>query len=441
MTGAMLLGDNEFSRILPFHLVWNADGGLDRVSSAVRRLWQLADGAIPEIRLVRPFSARLDPSWFVELTEMVLTVSCTSAPYRTLRGEIMSLADGRWILCAAPTMGRVLDLENSGLRLSDLPLHSGLGDALIAAEAAHISLQEALGAVADLEKVNASLVAMNEAFGRFVPRPFLESLGMTSPIDAKLGARASAETTVMFADLRNFTTISEQLETGEIFAFINRYLAHVAPRIRENEGFVVHYLGDGILALFNGAPERAVRAAIEMQVALKEAIAVGALGAGLPLGTEITLGIGLHFGRIEMGIVGESGRWDSSVISDAVNTASRVEGLTKTFGAEVLITGDLALRLAATSALHTRRLGRIEIKGRAQLIELYEVLDSLRPELREVRQANAPKLAAAITAFDAALLDAAAEGFRACLHTDPTDRAAQHYLARCTGDGAAYSKR
>ena len=432
MNGSIVFGENEFSHILPFHLLWSADGRLERVSLAVRRLWQLADGAIPEVHLVRPFSALLDASWFVELTDMVLTMSCTSAPDRTLRGEILLLADGRWLLCALPPVGRVLDLESSGLRLSDLPLHSGLGDALIAAEAAHISLQEARVALADLEQVNASLVAMNEAFGRFVPRPFLESLGITSPLDATLGARGSAEATVMFADLRNFTALSEKLETGEVFAFINRYLAHVAPRIRENEGFVVHYLGDGILALFNGAPERAVRAAIEMQVALKEALTHGALGAGLPLGTEVTLGIGLHFGRIEMGIVGESGRWDSSVISDAVNTASRVEGLTKTFGAEVLITGDLAAHMAAAGALQLRRLGRIEIKGRAERVDLYEVLDSLRPERREVRLANAPKLAAAITAFEAGLLDAAAEGFRACLHTDPTDRAAEHYLARCT---------
>ena len=431
MSGAMLLGDNEFSHILPFHLLWDADGLLVRVSPAVRRLWSLADDAVPEIRLVRPFPALLDASWFVELTDMILTVSCTSAPARLLRGEILPMPDGRWLLCGLPPIGRVSDLESAGLRLSDLPLHSGLGDALIASEAAHISLQEAKGALADLEKVNASLLALNEAFGRFVPRPFLESLGMKSPLDATLGARASAETTVMFADLRNFTSISEQLEAGEIFAFINRYLAHVAPRIRENEGFVVHYLGDGILAIFNGAPELAVRAAIEMQRALHEAMTNGALGACLPPGTEVTLGIGLHFGRIEMGIVGESGRWDSSVISDAVNTAARVEGLTKTFGAEVLITGDLAKRMAASGALQMRRLGRIEVKGRAKRVDLYEVLDSLHPALQELRHANAPKLAAAITAFEAGLLEAAAEGFRSCLTTDPTDRAAQHYLQLC----------
>jgi hypothetical protein len=132
-----------------------------------------------------------------------------------------------------------------------------------------------------------------------------------------------------------------------------------------------------------------------------------------------------------MGIVGESGRWDSSVISDAVNTAARVEGLTKTFGAEVLITGDLAKQMDATGLLQTRRLGRIEVKGRAERVDLHEVLDSLQPALRALRHANAPKLAAAILAFEAGLFEAAAEGFHACLSTDPTDRAAQHYLQLC----------
>ena len=87
--------------------------------------------------------------------------------------------------------------------------------------------------------------------------------------------------------------------------------------------------------------------------------------------------------------------------------------------------------MAATGLLQTRRLGRIEVKGRAERVDLYEVLDSLHPALRELRHANAPKLAAAITAFEAGLLEAAAEGFQACLTTDPTDRAAQHYLALC----------
>ena len=427
----VFLSEGVFSSVLPFHVIWTEDGSVERISAALRRFWSLGPDDQPDIRLERPFPAVLNAAWFPELTDMVLALACTTAPGRSIRGELLELPGGRWLLCALPPLGSVADLERAGLKLSDLPLHSGLGDALIAAEAAHVSLAETRASLARQEKLNRSLVEMNEAFGRFVPRPFLQALGMDSPLDATLGARASASTTVMFADLRNFTTISEQLEAQEIFAFINRYLAHVAPRIRENEGFVVHYLGDGILALFNGPPEQAVRAAVEMQVALKDALNGGALASSLPPGTEVTLGIGLHFGRIEMGIVGESGRWDSSVISDAVNTASRVEGLTKVFGSEILITGDLTERMQKVGGLHTRRLGRVEVKGRAERVDVHEVLDSLRPEVMEARLAHAPTLGAAIAALDAGLREVAVEGFLACLAADPTDRAAQHYLDAC----------
>ncbi len=428
----MQLGHDVFSQILPFHLIWSAEGLLETVSPAVRRLWDLTENAVPEIDLERPFSARLNAAWFSELTNMVLTVRSPSADGRPLRGEIVLLPDRRWLLCALPPIGRVADLEGAGLRLSDLPLHSGLGDALIAAEAAHVSLEESRAALHRLEKVNRSLSAINEAFGRFVPRPFLEALGIKSPLDATLGARATIQTAVMVADLRNFTSISEQLDAREIFVFINRYLDRVAPCIRKNEGFVVHYLGDGILALFHGPPASAVQAAIEMQIVLREAIANESLGGSLPHGTRLTLGIGLHFGRIEMGIVGETGRWECSVVSDVVNTAYRVEGLTKMFGADVLLTGELHELLPQAGTLHSRRLGQMKVKGKAERVNVFEALDSLPPEILSLRLAYGPQFASAVTAFELGDLAGAAVGFGACLASDPSDRAAQHYLDRCT---------
>ncbi len=421
----MLLSEEAFLHVAPFHLVWGADGHLERISPSLRRLWHLSDTESPQVLLERPFPAVLDVTWFPEITDMVLTLVCPSVPDRMIRGELIPLPKHRWLLCALPPMGRVSDLEKAGLKLSDLPLHTGLGDALIAAEAAHVSLGEARRALAGLQTLNKSLMEMNEAFGRFVPKPFLAALGMQSPVEAALGVRASAHTTVMFADLRNFTTISEQLGAEEIFSFINRYLAQVAPRIRENEGFVVHYLGDGILALFNGAPELSVRAAVEMQKTLKEAIHGEGLGACLPPGTDISLGIGLHYGHIQMGIIGESGRWDSTIISDAVNTASRVEGLTKVFGAEILITGQLGNQLS--EIFRTRRLGRMSVKGRAEQLDVYEVLDSLDPETLAARLANAETFDAAVRAFEAGDLETAAAGFEACLAVDPNDRATLHY--------------
>jgi two-component system sensor histidine kinase ChiS len=302
---------------------------------------------------------------------------------------------------------------------------------LIATEAAHVSLAESLATRANLERTNARLEAMNDAFGRFVPRQFLNALGLHSPVDASLGARASASTTIMFADLRNFTSISEYLPAAEIFGFINRYLAHVAPRIRANEGFVVHYLGDGILALFHGPPDSAVRAAIEMQRELREAATSGALAGALPPGTELRLGIGLHFGHIEMGIVGESERWDSSIISDAVNTASRVEGLTKVFGVDILVTRAVMEQLHDPAEFEFRRLGYADVKGRVQRVDVYEVLNSLPESMRAARLETRAAFEQAVAAMERG--EPAEAIFAACAGQHPDDVAAGTYAQRLAG--------
>lgn len=427
----MTLSEEAFLHIAPFHIMWDAKGQIVRISPSLRHLWHLSDSDTPQLQLERPFSALLDVGWFPEITDMVISIMCTKAPHLPVRGELILLPQDQWLLCAQPPLGRVSDLEKAGLKLSDLPLHTGLGDALIAAEAAHISLEEARASLARLQKVNSSLVTMNEAFGRFVPRAFLEALGMQSPVDTKLGVRASTQTTVMFADLRNFTTISEQLGAEEIFSFLNRYLAEVAPCIRNNEGFVVHYLGDGILALFNGSPDLAVKAAIDMQTTLKQAIDKKILGPCLPIGTEITLGVGLHFGHIEMGIIGESGRWDSTIISDAVNTASRVEGLTKVFGAEILVTGEISNQINAISGINTRRLGFMKVKGRKERLDVHEVLDSLEPATLQSRLDTKAIFESAVAKFESGDFPSASKGFERCLSEDPSDQASRHYHALC----------
>lgn len=424
----MILSEEAFLQIAPFHIVWDTQGRMVRISPALRHLWHLSDSETPQLQLKRPFSSPLDVSWFPEITDMVISIMCAKAPQIEVRGELILLPQNQWLLCAQPPMGRVSDLEKAGLKLSDLPLHAGLGDALIAAEAAHISLEEARISLASQEKANSSLVAMNQAFERFLPRAFLEALGMLSPEDTELGARASVDTTVMFADLRNFTTISEQMGAEEIFSFLNRYLAKVAPCIRNNEGFVVHYIGDGILALFNGSAELAVNAAIQMQMNLKQAIDKKILSSSLPTATEITLGVALHFGRVEMGIIGESGRWDSTIISDTVNSTCRMEDLTKVFGAEILVTAEVSNQI---SNINTRRLGSVKVKGRSRRFEVHEVLDSLDTEILHPRLNNKAIFESAVADFESQDFCAASKGFERCLSKDPTDQASRHYHALC----------
>ena len=114
-------------------------------------------------------------------------------------------------------------------------------------------------------KTQISLAKLNAAYGRFVPHDFINLLERPSIIEVKLGDNQEKDMTVLFADIRDFTALSEQMTPAENFAFINSYLGRVSPAIRENNGFIDKYIGDAVMALFPTSPSDAVRAAIDMQ--------------------------------------------------------------------------------------------------------------------------------------------------------------------------------
>jgi class 3 adenylate cyclase len=421
-----MLDQPIIDRLLPFCIQWTQAGEVERISLGLNRFWNLGDCAPQdvEIFLDRPPLGTMSVEWFEEITEMVLTVSCRQASDRLLRGQIMPRKDGSWVLVGRPDVSRVSDLEKVGLSLSDLPVHMGMGDLLIANEAAVLSLREAESRAEDLRLLNQSLRTTNDTFSRFVPRLFLDALGIGTPADADLGVHVGVSKCVMFADLRKFTAISEGMQSSEIFAFINEFLQAIAPSIRNHGGFVVNYLGDGIMALFPSQADSAILASIEMQQSLRTWGRNG-LGFGTP---DLKLGLGLHFGHLALGIVGESGRWDSTVISDAVNTASRVEGLTKVFGAGLLITRQVLENLKKPEQFAIRRLGRIPVKGKQNLIDLYEVLDALDQKSRNEKMASSQTFEEGLQAFEIDDRAKAQKCFRECLRKVPGDLAAKYYL-------------
>jgi two-component system sensor histidine kinase ChiS len=99
-------------------------------------------------------------------------------------------------------------------------------------------------------KTHLRLAKINNAYGRFVPLEFLEFLDRESIIDVQLGDQVQKEMTVLFSDIRSFTTLSEQMTPKETFDFINDYLQRVGPVIRDRHGFIDKYIGDAVMALF-----------------------------------------------------------------------------------------------------------------------------------------------------------------------------------------------
>ncbi len=206
---------------------------------------------------------------------------------------------------------------------------------------------------------------------RFVPRDFVQILAKDSLKELNLGDQTQAKMTVLFADIRDYTGLSEAMTPEENFRFINAYLGRMGPIVQEHGGFICQYYGDGIMALFKDHHEQAVKAAIEMQRAIQRYNRKRFVDNRQP----IHVGIGLNTGQLMLGVIGDEKRYDTSVISDAVNTASRMEGLTKTFGCQVIVSERTLMEINSEMSGRDpidgqyRYLGKVKVKGKDRVLK------------------------------------------------------------------------
>lgn len=271
------------------------------------------------------------------------------------------------------------------------------------------------------------LSKLNVSYARFVPDEFLQYLGYESILDVKLGDQVQEEMTVMFADIRSFTTLSEQLTPKENFDFLNDYLSRISPVIRIHKGFIDKYIGDGIMALFPHRAQEALDAALEMFQELAsynvERQAVGYI--------PIQIGIGLHTGLLMLGTIGESERMEGTVISDAVNTAARMEGLTKLYGASIIVSQHTLAELTEPEKYAMRYLGEVRVKGKQERTAIYEVLEPYLCPDYAARYRSIEDFEAAVRAYFKRDLETARQAFAAIVKRNPKDAAARYYQERC----------
>jgi len=200
---------------------------------------------------------------------------------------------------------------------------------------------------------------------RFVPFAFLELLGRKTIRHVERGDNTLLEMTVMFSDIRGFTTLSEKRSVDDNFAFINAYLAEMEPCIHAQGGFINQYLGDGIMALYPTNADAAVASAVAQQAAVR---------AFSKENEPIEIGIGLNTGPVMLGTIGGAERLDAGVVSDTQNLAARVEGMTKMYSARILLTNHTYDQLEDREAFLLRELDHVVAKGKSEVITLYEVL-------------------------------------------------------------------
>jgi class 3 adenylate cyclase len=223
----------------------------------------------------------------------------------------------------------------------------------------------------DNSRLYERLEGLQKAQSRFVPAQFLRALGHHDIETVGLGDHVAKELSILFSDIRNFTAMVETMSPAESIDFINDYLRRMEAVIIDCGGFVDSYIGDGIMALFDADADRALQGAVEMLRAL------GPLNhdrsrCGLP---PVRAGIGIHTGTVMLGTIGGENHLKCGVIGDAVNVASRVEGLTKRYGVSILITSQTVERLRDPVAYRTRRVDRVRVAGRSAPLDLVEVLE------------------------------------------------------------------
>ena len=272
-----------------------------------------------------------------------------------------------------------------------------------------------------------SLSNINKANARFVPRQFLEFLGKESITDIQLGDQVQKEMTILFTDIRDFTTISEKMTPKENFDFLNSYLGYMEPVIRMNNGFIDKFIGDSIMALFPDNSEDAINAAIEMRIKLTEFNEI-MQQFGKP---TVNSGIGIHTGMLMLGIIGGEGRMDGTVISDAVNLTSRVEGLTKIYGSSIVITEDTLISISDPSNYQFRYLDVVKVKGKKEAVYIFEIIDGDPEPYKSLKTGTKEKYNKAVQHYKKKEFRESLEIFREIESVNPYDHVIKLYIGRC----------
>jgi len=270
------------------------------------------------------------------------------------------------------------------------------------------------------------LLELNRSMERFVPDAFLSFLSKKSILEVQLGDQIQKEMTIMFSDIRGFTAISEQLTPKQTFNFLNDYLSRIAPIIRQHNGVIDKYLGDGIMAIFSGSLDDAVHCALDMIQEIRK-LNIEREKLGLP---PIATGTGIHCGTMMMGTIGEEQRMQTTVIADSVNLASRLESMTKEVGARLLVSRDVYNRLEDSEAFMTRFIGSISFKGKEERVGVFEVFDRDSSTCRQEKASSRKQFEDAVALLSGGKFSEAEKIFAKIVTDNPDDRVAAWELDR-----------
>jgi class 3 adenylate cyclase len=274
---------------------------------------------------------------------------------------------------------------------------------------------------------------IRETFGKYVDPRIVGALIDRPELTDPKGSRR--EMTILFCDMKGFTSFSEGMTPAGLVNVLNRYLAVISEPVRRNLGIIDKYIGDAVMAFwgppFTGAEEQARLACI---AAIEQLAALPAFQAELPdlMGVrrgvpEVAIRVGIATGEVVVGSIGSEQTRSYTVIGDTVNFASRLEGAGKAYGTKVLIS-EATQRLAA-DAVETREIDTVLVVGKSEPERIFELLGR-KGEVSADRLELRDAFEAALVPYRAQAWAEAEAGFRHCLEIEPEDGPSEVFLAR-----------
>lgn len=291
--------------------------------------------------------------------------------------------------------------------------------------------QYLIGTAQDLthqKQTQHKLETLLQQFGKFVPEQFIQHLNGHTMTNVQLGDQTNEDTTIFFADIHGFTTASEAMSSEENFRFLNAFLKRIVPCIREHNGIIDKYIGDGVMALFPEQPADAIFASIAMQQAIKQYNNQRKRDGRTP----ISFSVGLHYGEVQLGIIGDPERYQATIISDDVNQAFRIEELANKYDAPLLMSEPAYQQIDDKGQFTIRQLGEFKLKGKQELVSICEVIDGDLSRQGELKAELQAPFNEGMELYNEGRFAEASNKFSQILQENPDDTAANIYLNKAS---------
>lgn len=284
-------------------------------------------------------------------------------------------------------------------------------------------IQENLQAIEDKNDQSEEYKSkLKNEYYKFVPKEFYEHLGKNEVFELKLGESVQKEVTVLFIDIKHSFRASETLSLEENFKFINSYLSVVGECVRNNKGFIDKFLGDGVLAVFLNETD-ALKCSTEIAQNFENINLVS-------IGNEkIKYGMGIHCGKVVIGIVGEKERLTPTIISDSVNLASKIEHLNRIFLSNILFTKEVLNNIPRDFELNYRYVGTVNIDDIG--VSLFENLDGYAGSNKTAYLKTKLIFETAVRKFEEKDYKEARKLFLNVLKINEDDNLSKFYLKKC----------